>query len=119
MAEFFKYECGAYPIYEFTSSGMTHTATWHYGFVGEFYLNYFLPYWFNEGPLPITVKNFGVVEIDWTKKSRPKLNLVIMDENGVEQASLKIDTGKKSEADVLCGIEPPEMAVNFVLSLVV
>ena len=62
--EISKTDGGAYPLYDFTSSGMTHNS--------EFYAAVKNPYRVSG---PYTKNNFGLVDIDWSKKPSPVLSL--------------------------------------------
>ncbi|MCP4380036.1 MAG: alkaline phosphatase family protein, partial [Hyphomicrobiales bacterium] len=71
FAELSRSDDGAYPIYDFTSSGLTHSTP---------------PYaeLRNAARIaePFTGFNFGLVEIDWEALAGPQISLAAFDVNG-------------------------------------
>lgn len=71
FAELSKLEAGVYPLFDFTSSGLTHTNE-AYAAAANLY----------RVAGPYDGLNFGIVEIDWDAKPAPVINLAAMNING-------------------------------------
>lgn len=114
--EIFHYTCASYPIHEFTSSGMTHSIEWHFGFAAQLYASLGLPHWFNIGRRH-TVRNFGVLEFDWGKEVSVRMSM--RDETGEILGEHIFLVKDENLADEYCNFKPGELANNFICGLVV
>eukprot|EP00357_Protocruzia_adherens_P017595 CAMPEP_0114996930 /NCGR_PEP_ID=MMETSP0216-20121206/14605_1 /TAXON_ID=223996 /ORGANISM="Protocruzia adherens, Strain Boccale" /LENGTH=430 /DNA_ID=CAMNT_0002361231 /DNA_START=31 /DNA_END=1323 /DNA_ORIENTATION=+ len=91
FAEFLKTPCNLggmkYPLYEFTSSGMSHTFHDHAIF-GDYFLEGFFPrtYTINR----IVEKNFGTFEFDWSDVSDPSVSFAVKTLGGQDLMRSKI-----------------------------
>ena len=83
FAELSKTDEGAYPLYDFTSSGMTH--------VNEVY-----PKANNRYRIagPFVEHNFGVIDIDWLAEPHPILNLKAVGVNGLVGFEHQVSLGE-------------------------
>ena len=81
FAEISKTDEGPYPLYDFTSSGLTH--------VNEAYGR--APNAFRVAG-PYIDLNFGLVDIDWQKQPSPQITLKILDVDGTVVFKSHIDT---------------------------
>lgn len=70
-AELSKSDAGAYPLFELTSSGMTHI-DWSYSKAANRF----------RVAGPFIKRNFGLVEIDWETKPSPQVTLKVIGEDG-------------------------------------
>lgn len=86
FAEVSKIETGAYPLFEFTSSGLTH--------INEAYAKADNSYCV-AGPL--AELNFGYVEVDWDTKPSPMITLTTHDAKVSTAFSLRIPLSKLRE----------------------
>lgn len=64
MAEIMKNTCNGYPVYEITSSGMTHTGLTTFGPLVWLPVYVTMPFTYNIGMRTLE-KNYGTIEIDW------------------------------------------------------
>lgn len=69
--EISKTDEGRYPLYDFTSSGMTHNSTTYAEFANPYRVSG-----------PYTENNFGLVEINWNTSPSPEINMQAVSKNG-------------------------------------
>mmetsp|Transcript_6028 Transcript_6028/g.10633 ORF Transcript_6028/g.10633 Transcript_6028/m.10633 type:complete len:380 (+) Transcript_6028:618-1757(+) len=101
--------CQTYPLYEFTSSGMTHTISTTFGILHHIFTDILLPYTNNVGHR-VFDKNFGLIAVDWNMPD-PVVTLSIHDTNGKSLLSHSFGLRALSEAPVKdsnCSVLPIE-----------
>ena len=82
FTELSKHYAGEYPLYEFTSSGMTHVTEAYAKAANEYRI-----------AGPSTALNFGLVEIDWQAQPSPLVTLSAVDDHGTVVFSHKVSLG--------------------------
>lgn len=95
MSEIMLNPCLHYPVYEVTSSGLTHTVYTTFGFFHLIITHMFMPYTYNIGHR-VTVKNFALITIDWGLESS-NVTLEILDSQGTVQLFHSFDLSSLSK----------------------
>jgi alkaline phosphatase D len=85
MSEIMLNPCLQYPLYEVTSSGMTHTVQTTFGFMHNIFTHMLMPYTYNIGHR-VTVKNYALLTVDWSAAD-PLVTITIHDTYGAPQLS--------------------------------
>jgi alkaline phosphatase D len=83
FAELSKTYAGEYPLFELTSSGMTHVNEGYAKAANEYRL-----------AVPFIERNIGLVEIDWEKAPSPLITLKVIGENGRTAFSHQVRLGE-------------------------
>ena len=79
-SEVCKYDEGSYPLFDFTSSGMTHNSAEYAAFPNPYRVMG-----------PYAENNYGLIEIDWDSDTSPTINMKIMGLKGKVGYELKVD----------------------------
>ena len=108
FAELSKSDAGAYPLYELTSSGMTHVDPSYARAANRFRI-----------AGPFVEHNFGMVEINWETKPSPRISLSVIDENGntgfsqpFSQSDLKASDAMDKQQMVACTEPRPQVCTQ-------
>lgn len=116
MSEIMLNPCHHYPVYEVTSSGITHTVQSHFGFLHLIFTHLLMPYTYNIGHR-VTVKNFAMLTVDWSQAD-PRVTLSIHDTFGETQLSHSFDLStlsKPASPTAVCAISPVQRYVTHAL----
>ena len=108
FAELSKSYAGDYPLFELTSSGMTHINAAYAKAANEYRI-----------AGPFTSLNFGLVKIDWEKKPSPLITLKVIGEDGttgfshpVRQGELRGGKVAGAQAMVTCPEPRPQVCTQ-------
>ncbi|MEH6579016.1 MAG: alkaline phosphatase D family protein [Amphritea sp.] len=108
FAELSKHYAGSYPLFELTSSGMTHTTESYASAANEYRI-----------AGPSTALNFGMVEIDWQAQPSARITLSVVDDSGatvlsheVALAGLRADPEVNSAGLNVCPEPRPEVCAS-------
>jgi alkaline phosphatase D len=110
ISEVMKSTCTGYPIYEVTSSGLTHTAYTQYGFLGIVY-NYLVQTSTYTTAHKVHQRSYCLVEIDWKTAI---LSFSFMDAagNSFHTERIGLNDRKAEEPDKLCAYTDLERAIR-------
>lgn len=116
MSEIMLNPCHHYPIYEVTSSGITHTVRTTLGFLHLIFTDWLMPYSYNIGHR-VTDKNFALIAVDWGRAD-PLVTLSIHNSQGEVLLDHSFDLssiGKPATASSVCEASPAQRYLTHAL----
>jgi alkaline phosphatase D len=116
MSELMLNPCRPYPLYEVTSSGMTHTVSTTFGPLHLIFSHLITPYSFNIGHR-VTTKNFSLLTVDWSLDD-PLITISVLDSQGTTQLTHSFSYSslmQPSSSAEVCKVAPLNRFLSHIL----
>jgi len=110
-AEIMRNNCShlGYPLYEITSSGLTHSFASQVPFLGSAFVDYVLPTKYRLGFY--AKENYGTIQFNW--EITPSITFRIHDVDGSVVLEMTISLGQLSDQCTDCGLDQEGCNINF------